>query len=468
MKDEIKRIIIVLVLFCMAFTTLIVYLSAFQIFKAEEIKSNLHNKRLWLNEENVLRGRIVDRNDLVLVESLKEDKDNKRNYKYGRMYSHLIGYSYKEYGKAGLELYFNNELLDIKNSSIFKGIKDLVLPKSVGNNLKLTIDHGLQEKSHELLGGKKGAIVVINPKTGEIYSMVSMPDFNVTKLNEDWKNLIEDKNSPLINRATQGLYPPGSIFKIITSSAALSDLNLPLDYVCKGSVNIDGYTINDYGKKAHGKIGLEEAFAKSCNTYFAEKSLIIGKNSIGQYAERFMINKDINFDIAYKNSKFIYKTSLGDTDIASSSIGQGKVLVTPLNMALVASAIANEGRMMRPILVKEVINSKGQILKEYNSELLSQSVNHIIANKIKEMMVDSVRDGSASRAKIKNTSVAGKTGTAQNSTGRDHGWFIGFAPSDDPKLALVVIIEEAGDTGGQVAAPIGRELLIYGLDNIND
>lgn len=181
-----------------------------------------------------------------------------------------------------------------------------------------------------------------------------------------------------------------------------------------------------------------------------------------------MINKDINFDIAYKNSKFIYKTSLGDTDIASSSIGQGKVLVTPLNMALVASAIANEGRMMRPILVKEVINSKGQILKEYNSELLSQSVNHIIANKIKEMMVDSVRDGSASRAKIKNTSVAGKTGTAQNSTGRDHGWFIGFAPSDDPKLALVVIIEEAGDTGGQVAAPIGRELLIYGLDNIND
>lgn len=468
MSGEKKRVLTILVIFCFGFISLIAYLSFFQLFNADKVKNNSYNKRLWLNEENVLRGSILDRNDQVLAYSEIGEKSNPRYYKYGRIYSHIIGYSYREYGKAGLELSYNNDLLDIQNKSVIGEIKNLVLPRSVGNNLKLTIDHGLQEKAHSLLKGKKGAIVVMNPKTGEIYSMVSLPDFNVSDLNKDWDNIIEDDEKPLVNRATQGLYPPGSIFKIITASAILDNIDISPDYICKGSTKIDGYKISDYQGKAHGVIDLDQAFAKSCNTYFAEKSLIIGGQSLGEAGDRYMVNKKIDFDLGVSTSTFFYKGNLNDTEIASSAIGQGKVLVTPLNMAMMAASVANEGRMMKPILVKKILNSKGQIIKTFNSGLLSQSVNHVTASRLKEMMLESVRTGTARNARIKNITVAGKTGTAENASGMDHAWFVGFAPYDDPKFAVAVLVEEAASTGGQAAAPIARELIIYGVNNIKD
>ncbi len=468
MNKENKRIVVVLTGLCLMFISLIVYISYFQIFEAEAIKNNSYNKRLWINEESILRGSIYDRNGKTLAYSEKIDDTYKRYYIYGRLYSHIIGYSYREYGKSGLELQYNNTLLNINENAAINEIKNIVAPTTEGNSIKLTIDHELQAKARTLLKGKKGSIVAMNPSTGEIYAMVSLPDFDVANLKADWKTITESPDSPLINRATQGLYPPGSTFKLITTIAVLNTANLEEYYNCTGSTNINGYVFKDYQGKAHGNIDLRQALIKSCNTYFATKSIEIGKDRIGNTAERFMINNNIPFDLPIKSSQFPFKENLDKTDIAAAAIGQGKVLVTPLNMALIVSGIANEGQIVKPILVKEIISKNNKILKKNTTEVLSQGTDSITANKLKDMMVDVVKSGTGKNARIKNIKVAGKTGTAENSSGKSHAWFVGFAPADEPKIAIAVILEEEGSTGGKSAAPIARDIMIHAINNIKD
>lgn len=468
MNKENKRIVVVLTGLCLMFISLIVYISYFQIFEAEAIKNNSYNKRLWINEESILRGSIYDRNGKTLAYSEKIDDTYKRYYIYGRLYSHIIGYSYREYGKSGLELQYNNTLLNINENAAINEIKNIVAPTTEGNSIKLTIDHELQAKARTLLKGKKGSIVAMNPSTGEIYAMVSLPDFDVANLKADWKAITESPDSPLINRATQGLYPPGSTFKLITTIAVLNTANLEEYYNCTGSTNINGYVFKDYQGKAHGNIDLRQALIKSCNTYFATKSIEIGKDRIGNTAERFMINNNIPFDLPIKSSQFPFKENLDKTDIAAAAIGQGKVLVTPLNMALIVSGIANEGQIVKPILVKEIISKNNKILKKNTTEVLSQGTDSITANKLKDMMVDVVKSGTGKNARIKNIKVAGKTGTAENSSGKSHAWFVGFAPADEPKIAIAVILEEEGSTGGKSAAPIARDIMIHAINNIKD
>ena len=468
MSKEIKRIIIVLAGFCVLFVSLIVYMSYFQIFKAKGIKNNSYNKRLWINEESILRGSIVDRNGKTLVYSQEKDDLYIRHYEYGRLYSHIIGYSHRQYGKAGLELQYNNALLNINENAAIDEIKNIVLPTTEGNSIKLTIDHELQAKARSLLKGKKGSIVAMSPSTGEIYAMVSLPDFDVSNLNEEWKSISEDINSPLINRATQGLYAPGSTFKVITTIAAINSGIIDEEYECTGSTIVDGYKFNDYNDKGHGVINLEEALVKSCNTYFAAKAMEIGKEKIGQVANDFMINETIPFELSTKGSQYPYKGNIKKTDIAASAIGQGKVLVTPLNMALIASGIGNGGQIMEPTLIKEIISNKDKVIKTNTPKVLSQGTDGITADRVKDMMVEVVRSGTGANARIKNIEVAGKTGTAENSSGKSHAWFIGFAPADNPKIAVAVLLEEDGTTGGASAAPIARDIMIQGINNITN
>jgi peptidoglycan glycosyltransferase len=436
------------------------------MFKSDKIVNNPYNKRLWINEEKVLRGSIIDRNGKILAYSEKDGEVSKRYYNYGNLYSHIIGYSYREYGKVGLELQYNNLLLDISENTPINELKNIVLPSTEGNTLKLTLDHHLQEYTREQLSGKKGAIVAMNPSTGEIYSMVSMPDFNASSLKENWNDIMEDTNSPFLNRATSGLYAPGSSFKVLTTIGILNDPNIDKNYNCTGSTTIDGYVLKDYSEKGHGQINLEDALAKSCNTYFAEKGVELGKDKLGEVLEKFMINKNIPFDLPTQKSTFPYKENLGKTDIAAASIGQGKVLVTPLNMAMVASGIANKGDIMKPILVKEAISPEGKIIKNSSPELLSRATDVFTANEVKNMMVEVVKRGTGTNASIKNIRVAGKTGTAENPSGKTHAWFIGFAPADEPQIAIAVVLEEDGTTGGKTAAPIARNIIIEALNTL--
>lgn len=467
MNDETRRIITVLIGLCSLLISLVIYISYFQVFKSEDIKNSSYNKRLWINEENVLRGSILDRNDNTISYSVKEGDINKRYYPYESLYSHIVGYSYKQYGKAGLEREYNNELLDIDENNAFNEIKNLVLPTSVGNDLKLTIDHGMQEKSKKLLKGKKGSIIIMNPKTGEIYSMVSLPDFNPSNLDNEWKEITESEDSPLLNRSIQGLYTPGSIYKIITSVSILETYGIDKDYQCSGKAIVDGYTFNDYKGHAHGIIDLKGAFKNSCNPYFVEKTLLLDKDKLGEVSDEFMINREIPFDLSIKKSIFDYKNLRDKTKLAASGIGQGDISVTPINMAMMVSSIANNGEMVKPILVKEILDKNGRLIRESKTEVISNTTNYQIAQEIKEMMREVVVSGTGKNASIRNVKVAGKTGTAENASEKSHSWFVGFAPYDDPKLSIAVILEEEGVTGGEAAAPIARDAIIYALNNIN-
>ncbi len=467
MDKESKRIITVLITLCSLLILLVVYISYFQIFKSKEIKMHSNNKRLWINEENVVRGNILDRDGEILAYSKKEGETSKRYYPYKNLYSHLIGYSYRQYGKVGLENEYNSELLDLNEENALDELKNLVLPKSEGNDIRLTIDHNVQEKSRKLLKGKKGSIITMNPKTGEIYSMVSLPDFDPSDLDNEWKGIIEDEDRPLFNRSIQGLYEPGSIFKIITTTAISETFGIDKNYTCTGKITVDGYTVNDYGGYSHGDIDLKAAFKDSCNPYFVEKSLLLGKDKLGEVADRYMINKDIPFDLSVKKSSFDYEKSMNKNEIAASGIGQGNVLVTPLNMALMTSSIANNGKMVKPSLVKEIVEKNGKIVPVNDIEVLSNVTSDGIAKDLREMMREVVVSGTGKNASIKNVELAGKTGTAENASGSSHSWFVGFAPYEDPKLVVAVILEEEGATGGKAAAPIARDMIIYGLNNIN-
>src|SRR5699024_1261629 len=189
---------------------------------------------------------------------------------------------------------------------------------------------------------------------------------------------------------------------------------------------------------------------------------------LGEVADKFMINKEIPFDLPTASSSFPYKKNLGKTDIAASSFGQGEVLVTPLNMAMVASGVGNNGKIVRPILVKEVISPKGNTISTNETIVLSNTMDSSHANELKNMMAQVVNSGTGTNAKIDNIRVAGKTGTAENPTGKSHSWFIGFAPADDPKVAVCVILEDEGTTGGQGAAPIARNVMMEAINNIQD
>lgn len=466
MMNENKRTIRVLIFLSILFIILIIYLSYFQIFKAEKIKYNSYNKRLWINEENVVRGSITDRNGKVLVYSERQDETIKRYYKYGRLYSHIIGYSFREYGKSGLELAYNNRLLNINDNSAIDEFINIIAPPTVGNNLELTIDHNMQEKTWNLMKGKKGAAITMNPKTGEIYSLISLPDFDVSKLKEDWNEIQENPNSPFLNRATQGLYPPGSTFKILSAISALNTGGINLEYDCTGSTIVNGYTFSDYQGKGHGHIDLKSALIYSCNTYFTSKANEIGKEEIGRVAENFLFNNKIPFDLPTKSSSYPLKENIDKTGVAAAAIGQGKVLSTPLNMLLVASGIANNGDIVQPILVKNIISKDGKLIKASRTEILVKGTDSIVANEVKDMMIGVIKNGTGTNGSIKNVQVAGKTGTSENPSGKNHAWFIGFAPADNPKIAVVVLLEEEGSTGGRAAAPIARDLIIYGLNNI--
>ncbi|WIV10444.1 penicillin-binding transpeptidase domain-containing protein [Proteiniborus sp. MB09-C3] len=459
MNTESKRIIRILISLCGLFICLVLYISYFQIFTADKIVTSNYNKRQWINEENILRGEITDRRGTILVNSVKTDKGQIRDYKYGKTYSHIIGYSSREYGKSGIEAVYNKELLDLNDSNPIGELKNILSDgETVGNNVVLTVDHEIQSYAYKLLGNRKGSIVLMNPKTGEIYAMISNPSFNPSTLKENWEDIVANEDSPLLNRATMGMYAPGSIFKLITATAAIENRETDEVFNCEGSIKIDGYVLKDYKGEAHGQVDLNEALAKSCNVAFSQIGLEIGDSKLRNAAEKYMFNSSIPFDLRTAKSTFPGKID-SKPELGASAIGQGKVLVTPLNMAMVASAIGNKGEMVKPILMKEIINSNSRVLKKNRTELLSRVTSPEIAERLKSMMIDVVEKGTGKNARISNIRVAGKTGTAENETGKEHAWFIGFAPADDAQVAVAVIVENSGKTGGTEAAPIARDLM---------
>lgn len=463
-ERERRRILILLSGILILLIALTVYISYFMIFQGETYRTSAQNKRNRLEAENVIRGEFYDRNKLVLVQNIQGDKGLKRDYLYPELYSHVIGYSYPNLGKSGLELTMDSYLTNQNQAGIAEAIKKYFEKESVGNSIRLTIDTKIQKKAADLLGDNKGAIVALNPSTGEVYCMVSKPSFDVTKLQEDWENISQNSDSVLFNRAINGLYPPGSVMKVI-STAAILDQGVDLTYDHTGSQVIDGYEYKDFTEKKYGEISLDKAFTSSLNTYFVKKIQDVGMTKFASTAGKFMFEKEIPFDLRVSKSTLNYNSSTTVNQVSATAIGQGRVLATPMEMALTAAAIANDGIIVQPHLVKEIRNSDGDLVKEMEVKELSKAIDPEIARQIKELMVKTTNEGTAKNASIKNIQVASKTGTAENETENTHAWYIGFAPAENPQVALAVIVEQGG-SGGTVAAPIARDLMITILNNL--
>ncbi|WP_411678952.1 peptidoglycan D,D-transpeptidase FtsI family protein [Clostridium thailandense] len=469
MNDISNNIKKVLVVFLICFIGIISYITYFEIVVGPKIVNNAYNRRLWVKRNEVLRGTIFDRNGKPLTKSERVDQETqKREYTGGELFAHVLGYVDIKYGITGLERKYDEELM---STDIKENVKSLIInkgksEKKVGDNLKTTLDYDVQKKAYDTLGDNKGAVVALNPKTGEILSMVSRPSFNPNNLQEIWESINKDKNFPLINRASAGLYPPGSTFKTITAISALENISgiKNRSFDDNGSLYISkDYSLHNFNGEVLGNLSFRDAYTHSSNVVFGTLGLELGNSKLKETAEKFYFNKEIPADgIPVEASKFPLLKSYEKGSIAQSAIGQSSDLASPLQMAVVSSTIANGGIMMKPYLVKEVDTSKGDIVRTIQPEALGQIISESTANTMKDFMKSVVEEGTGVNAAIDGVEVCGKTGTADHQDGgKDappHSWFIGFAPYNDPQVAVAVIVEDGGQ-GGIAAARIASEVM---------
>ncbi len=457
-----KRIITVMITVLSLFLVLVCYLTYFTVFQAPEIVNSNYNQRIWEKEKKILRGTIYDRTGVVLAESKQGEDTQERIYPHGSLYAHTIGYNNRTYGKTNIELSFNNYLL--KTQSVIDVLRNentdgTALSK--GANVSLTLDHSMTKLAAQLMGNSNGSVVALNPVTGEVYCLYSAPSFdpNEKKLTENWDKLSESSESPFFARATQGLYAPGSTFKVITAAAGIRAGYGEFSLLDEGKTIVGGKEFKNASQKAYGNINMADAIRVSSNVYFTQLSQKIGKDALKRTGDSFCVLEKIPFEIPTSASNEAFD-GIDAAELGSVSIGQGKLRISPLNMALVASAIANKGAIMRPYMVDEVFFESGETVFTTRPEVLSQATDSATAEKIKEYMVGCVRSGTGTAAKVSGIDVAGKTGTAENErAGQTHAWFIGFAPADNPQIAICVMKEYSGRGGGSVCAPIAAQLI---------
>ncbi len=444
---------------------LFVYLSYLQVIQSDFLASHPMNRRNGESTHLVQYGMILDKNGEKLAYSEKHGDGYTRQYPYGAITAHVVGYDSLTYGKAGIESTYNSYLTGMNKPLNHLGAIRKLWPNGSGDTVILTLDSTLQGAAYQALGERRGAIVAMNPRTGAILAMVSKPSFNPRTLEEKWETISKSENSPLLNRAVQGLYPPGSIIKVMIADAALTEkvADLKRTINCEGTLKVPpDYVLAESGFKVHGKVDLEEALAVSCNVTFGSLALELGGKKIAKSFERFGFENRLQGELQEAQPKLPDFNSLGNGDLAQMGIGQGSLLVTPLRMAMLASTFANKGIMMQPYLVQKITDSAGNTIKEVTAEEWRVATSPKMADAIRDMMVTVVSNGTGSAAYSSEVAVAGKTGTAENPHGDSHAWFIGFAPADNPEIAIAVIVENSG-SGGSVAAPIARQILLKAL-----
>ncbi len=455
MRSNIFRLGVFLLGLLLIFT---VYLSYLAIYRGPEFAAHPYNRRWQVQEEKIWRGKIVDAGGTVLAFDQRTSSGKRRVYSLGEATAHILGYCSARYGRAGLEALLDRHLLGMEGADSFRNlIRGILGEEKASGDAVLTIDAKLQQEAMELLAGRRGAAVVLDPRTGAIRAMVSSPSFDPNRLDQIWEGIAYDESSPLLNRATCGAYPPGSAFKVVTAAAALTkDPDLAQRTVdCPGYIEVEGFRLGDLA--AHGRVDMIKALAVSCNAYFAGLGLEMGASAFYRAVKNFGLEEDPGIELPVRPATFAPRDKMRGAELAASAIGQGEVLVSPLHMALVAAAIANNGVLMRPYLVEELLDSSGQTVQRAEPRAWKTALSPAAAAVIKEGMVEAVAKGTAGAAGLAGVQVAGKTGSAQNPLGKTHAWFIGFAPVDKPRVVVAVILENAG-SGGEVAAPVAGKL----------
>ncbi|MDO4269012.1 MAG: penicillin-binding transpeptidase domain-containing protein [Eubacteriales bacterium] len=457
-----KSILAVTYVLAGIFVCLLGYFGYFLQVKSETVINNSYNARLDSFSDRILRGKILSSDGRVLAETVVgEDGTETRSYPYGALFAHVVGYS--DHGKTGIESLANFYLLSSHVNLVERTVNELSDVKNVGDNVVTTLDPDLQQAASDALGDRKGAVVVMEPDTGKILAMVSRPGYDPNHLGEEWESLISGDNTQaqLLNRATQGVYPPGSTFKIVTALEYMRenpDTWREFSFDCDGSYEYGDYTISCYHGSAHGHQNLEQAFANSCNGAFASLGLKLDLKGMRDMTGRLLFNRELPLALAYSKSSYAMGEGASDWERLQTAIGQGNTQITPMHSAMITSAIANGGILMRPYVIDRVENAAGEETKKFlpssSGELLSPAEAETMAG----MMRQVVTEGTASALRTDAYAAAGKTGSAEFETGKEsHAWFTGFAPAEDPKLVVTVLVEEAG-SGGREAAPIARTL----------
>ena len=444
------------------------YFAYFQIVKSEDFINNSYNTRQESFAQTVLRGKILSADKKVLAETQTDGEGNEtRVYPYSNMFSHIVGYASEDHGRAGIEAWANFNLLRSHEFFLEKAIDRLTDQKSTGDDVITTLNFDIQSTAYEALGSYKGAIAVMEPATGRILAMVSKPDFNPNTLALDWDTIVADENtdSVLLNRASQGLYPPGSTFKIITALEFLRENpgSYPnYTYDCTGTIQKEDSKLSCFGGEVHGTVDLERSFAKSCNTSFANIGQSFDVRHFADTCKSLLFNGTLPVEkMETSKSSFALQADSSDSEVMETAIGQGKTLVTPLHMLMIVSAIANDGILMRPYVVDFTRSSEGGTVKSYEPETYGALIDEKEAKVLQGYMREVVVNGTGSGLNGAEYEVYGKTGSAEYGTnkGDSHAWFVGYAHREGKAdIAVAVIMEEAG-IGSAHAVPAAKRIL---------
>lgn len=448
--------------FVALFLGMMVYLGNFVYHNEQDMINNSYNSRTEILLSKNYRGSILSQDGEVLAETIFDSYGNeKRSYPYGSLFSHSVGYATN--GRLGIEALCNYYLINSNLNLSDKVANSTINKKNPGDNVYSTLDVAIQEAANKALGIYDGAIIVTEVETGRILCMLSKPDFDPHKIEELWPKLVEDKESTvLLNRVTQGLYPPGSTFKIITALEYIRQnpgSYATYSYSCNGSFRYGDSKISCYHGANHGVVSFEKSFAKSCNSSFANIGTGLNMDKFANTLDKLMFNKELPFDVSKTSkSSLVVSEEMSEDDRVQTSIGQGKTLMTPLHLNMITSAIANDGELMEPYMVDKVVSYDGKVIKNYKPSVAGRLMSEGEAKILQEMMAEVVQSGTATKLKGYGYEAAGKTGSAEyNSNSDSHAWFTGFAPVEDPKIAVTVIVESAG-SGGDYAVPMARRV----------
>ena len=460
------------------FALLLINANYIQVVKANSLHNNSANPRLIQEEYSRKRGPILVGGKPVAQSVATTDRLKfRRIYAPGKLYAPVTGFYSLVYGATEIERAENSILAGTDDSLFVRRVIDLLtrVPPQ-GGSVSLTINEKAQRAAYQGLAGRKGAVVAVNPTTGAILALVSSPTFDpnllsshdTTAIRANYKRLSKDPDNPMLNRAPRETYTPGSTFKLVTAAAALQNGYTPTTKVFNGAVlNLPQTTANlpnENGRPcAPGTATLTDALAFSCNAAFGKVGLDLGADKIAAQATKFGFGSA--FDVPMRSAVSVFPGDLNAPQTAQSAIGQFSVRATPLQMAMVAAAIANRGVLMSPYLVQDVRGPDLSILQTTKPESLGVAMSPQSAQELTAMMVNVVEHGTGTNGQIPGVRVAGKTGTAQQGGGRrPHAWFVSFAPADNnPQVAVAVIIENGGGaseiSGNQLAAPIANKVM---------
>jgi len=463
-----KSIIVSTLIFVITFIAMAGYLIYFNLTQAESIINNSYNKRQGVLSRRTIRGSILsDDKTKLAVTNVDDDGNETRYYPYSGLFSHTIGYLNN--GGYGLESLYGYYMLH-SNQNFFEQIgNDLSGNRNTGDNVVTTLNVGLQKACYDALGSNRGAVIVMEPSTGKILAMVSKPDFDPNTLAANWSQITgEGSDSVLVNRATQGLYPPGSTFKLITMLEYLREHKNDYGqyhYICDGTYELGNNTINCVRTTAHGDVDLFSSLAVSCNCSFINIGLSLDLDRYKKTAEKMLFNKELPTNLEYNKSRFVLNGESSEWDIAQTSFGQGKTVITPFHLALITCTIANNGTLMEPYLVSSVESTNGMTVKKFKEEKYDTLITEKEASLLKKGMEQVVKDSFSWLFGGVEYTLAAKSGSAQYGTeGYEHSLYASFSPADNPEIAVVAVVE-GGPQRNTTAAEVTKQIYDYYYSN---